>query len=219
MDKLEKVCNYKRENVTGTSVAINLITEPDNSLRKRNKRNKNINIILDEVDDEVDDDEEEYIEEYETGVLPLIIQKIKIPLSNYTNKQDIWNYVAGLLDSLKNHPNLNYKLTGNHFDDERKVITKMMMGSNFIAVESRKGPANFAIVGLNTICYIDRMIIDNKVGGVEIFVDNIIDPNKIILGRSDIDGDGIYLIESNNGDFFLKETEKWEKNFISFSIN
>jgi hypothetical protein len=216
MDKLEKVCNYKRENVTGSSVMISLITEPDNSLKKRIKRNKNINIILDVVDD---DEEEEYIEEYETEDLPLIIQKIKIPLSNYTNKQDIWIHVAGLLDSLKTHPNLNYKLTGNHFDDERKVITKMMMGSNFIAVESRKGPANFAIVGLNAISYIDRMIIDNKVGGVEVFVDNIIDPNKIILGRNDIDGDGIYLIESNNVDFFLKETEKWEKSFISFSIN
>lgn len=211
MDKLEKVCNYKIENVTGPSVMINLITEPDNSL-KRIKRNKNINIILDEVDEE-----EEYIEEYETEVPGIIIQKINIPLSNYGNKQDIWNYVAGLLDNLKPHPNLNYKLTGDHFDDERKVITKMMMGSNFIAVNSRKGPANFAIVGLNAIEYIDN----NKVSGVEVFVDNIIDPNKIILGRNNnnVQGDGIYLIESNNGDFFLKETEKWEKNFISFSIN
>jgi len=213
MDKLEKVCNYKRDNVTGSSVMINIITEPDNSL-KRIKRNKNINIILDVIDEE-----EEYIEEYETGVPGLIIQKINIPLSIYTKKQDIWNHVAGLLDNLKTDPNLNYKLTGNHFDDERKLITKMMMGSNFIAVNSRKGPANFAIVGLNAICYIDRMMIDNKVSGVEVFVDNIIDPNKIILGRNDFQGDGIYLIESNNGDFFLKETEKWEKSFISFSIN
>lgn len=217
MDKLEKVCNYKIENVTGPSVMINLITEPDNSSLKRIKRNRNINIILDVIN------EEEYIEdieEYDTEVYGLIIQKINIPLSIYANKQDIWNHVAGLLDNLKTHPNLNYKLTGT-FDDEGKVITKMMMGSSFIAVNSRKGPANFAIVGLNAICYIDRMMIDNKVSGVEVFVDNIIDPNKIILGRNsnDVQGDGIYLIESNNGDFYLKETEKWKNNFISFSIN
>jgi hypothetical protein len=217
MDKLEKVCNYKKENITGSSVTINLITEPDNSFVKRVKRNKNINIILDELDEDEYYDILETEQNWESGIM---IRKVKIPISNYTNKQDIWKYVSGLLDNLKTDTNLNYKLTGNHSDDERKLIIKMMMASNFIAINSRKGPANFAIVGLNAIEYIDKMIIDDRIGGVEVFVDNLIDPDKIILGRNnnDMQGDGIYLIESN-GNFFLKETDRWEKSFISFSIN
>jgi hypothetical protein len=163
----------------------------------------------------IEDPEEEKIGEEEIILSKnLIYKEIRITLSSCLTKEDVWNHIMNLLNNLGVDQKFSYNLTNNFDIDKRKVTSKILMASNFIAVNSQIGPSRFAIIGSD----IDKSLLENI--GIDYIFDDKIDPNKIILGRNTTEslGHGIYVIESDKG-FYIKETEFWNKNFISFIVN
>ena len=148
--------------------------------------------------------------------------------------EDLEYQVFNKLETLtKNTPCSITKLPGNSLnltiptnDDfdafKRRILTKITMCNNLIAVEGGKGSANTVIVGKNIIQYIQNYEqMSSILGGMNLIVTSHIDPDKIIVMRTEnIPGIGLNVIlKPNDSIYYLVETpQSWEKTMKWFWI-
>ena len=245
---IEKICNYTEDtkNPYQPSISlsyIDMITEDDDAqLRelKRENRELAIDIILDEKD-ESEWENRNNLPNTGFGTYPTISPKlftVNTRAHKFTSFKDLEQEVFNKLESLtKNVPTSIAKLAGNTLnltiptdnDSEafrRRVLTEITMCSNFIAMESTKGIANTVIVGRNAIQYVQsyEQIIDNDtsiLGGMNLIVSHYIDPDKIIVMRTEnTAGVGLNVIlKPNDLVYYMVETpQSWEKTMKWFWI-
>jgi len=248
---IEKICNYtedtKNPYLPSISLSyIDMITEDEDAqLRelKRENRELAIDIILDEKD-EIEWENRNNLPNTGFGSYPTISPKlftVNTRAQKFTSFKDLEYEVFNKLESLtKNVPTSIAKLPGNtlnltiptyngldSFESfKRRVLTKITMCSNFIAMESAKGIANTVIVGKNVIQYIQgyEQIIDNNtsiLGGMNLIVTPFIDPDKIIVMRTEnTAGVGLNVIlKPNDSMYYMVETpQSWEKTMKWFWI-
>ncbi len=115
----------------------------------------------------------------------------------------------------------------------RKLLTRVMMASNAIASTlTRRGPATTIIVGKSIYKYlesfytipnkalINKNILGNIQGGMTVVLSDKINPNKMIISRTESkqDGGGLMLLNDMNN-YYLTETRRtFYKNFIWFDV-
>ena len=243
-EKIEKICNYSEDTKNPYQPAISLsyidmITEDEDiQLRelKRENRELAIDIILDEKD-ESEWENRNNLPNTGFGTYPTISPKlftVNTRAHKFTSFKDLEQEVFNKLESLtKNVPTSIAKLAGNTLnltiptdnDSEafrRRVLTKITMCSNFIAMESTKGIANTVIVGTKAIQYIERYEQMNSIlGGMNLIVTPYIDPDKIIVMRTEnAAGVGLNVIlKPNDLVYYMVETpQSWEKTMKWFWI-
>jgi hypothetical protein len=244
---IEKICNYTEDTKNPYQPAISLsyidmITEDEDiQLRelKRENRELAIDIILDEKD-ESEWENRNNLPNTGFGSYPTISPKlftVNTRAQKFTSLKDLEYEVFNKLESLtKNVPTSIAKLPGNtlnltiptyngldSFDSfKRRVLTKITMCSNFIAMESAKGIANSVIVGTNAIQYIEEYKqMDSILGGMNLIVTPFIDPDKIIVMRTEnTAGVGLNVIlKPNDSMYYMVETpQSWEKTMKWFWI-
>jgi hypothetical protein len=247
---IEKICNYSEDtkNPYQPSISISyidMITEDEDAqLRelKRENRELAIDIILDEKDESEWENRNNlpntgFGSGYTSTISPKIFT-VNTRAQKFTSFKDLEYEVFNKLEILtKNVPTSIAKLPGNTLnitiptdnDSEafrRRVLTKITMCSNFIAMESAKGIANTVIVGINTIQYIQgyEQVIDNNtsiLGGMNLIVTPYIDPDKIIVMRTEnTTGVGLNVIlKTNDSMYYMVETpQSWEKTMKWFWI-
>lgn len=245
---IEKICNYTEDTKTPyqTSISlsyIDMITEnEEEKLRelKRENRELVIDILLNEKDESEWENRTNLLNTG-FGSYPTISTKlftINTRAHKFTSFKDLEQEVFNKLESLtKNVPTSIAKLVGNTLnltiptdnDSEafrRRVLTKITMCSNFIAMESTKGIANTVIVGRNVIQYVQsyEQIIDNNtsiLGGMNLIVSHYIDPDKVIVMRTEnTPGLGLNVIlKPNDLVYYMVETpQSWEKTIKWFWI-
>jgi len=244
---IEKICNYTEDTKNPYQPAISLsyidmITEDEDiQLRelKRENRELAIDIILDEKD-ESEWENRNNLPNTGFGSYPTISPKlftVNTRAQKFTSLKDLEYEVFNKLESLtKNVPTSIAKLPGNtlnltiptyngldSFDSfKRRVLTKITMCSNFIAMESAKGIANSVIVGTNAIQYIEEYKqMDSILGGMNLIVTPFIDPDKIIVMRTEnTPGVGLNVIlKPNDSMYYMVETpQSWEKTMKWFWI-
>jgi hypothetical protein len=248
---IEKICNYSEDtkNPYQPSISISyidMITEDEDAqLRelKRENRELAIDIILDEKDESEWENRNNlpntgFSSGYTSTISPKIFT-VNTRAQKFTSFKDLECEVFNKLEILtKNVPSSIAKLAGNTLnlniptdnDSEafrRRVLTKITMCSNFIAMESGKGIANTVIVGRNAIQYVQsyEQIIDNNntsiLGGMNLIVSNYIDPDKVIVMRCEnTPGVGLNVIfKPNDLVYYMVETpQSWEKTIKWFWI-
>lgn len=245
---IEKICNYTEDTKTPYLPSISLsyidmITE-DEDVRLRELKRENRELAIDIILDEKDESEWENrnnLPNIGFGSYPTISPKIftvNTRAQKFTSLKDLEYEVFNKLESLtKNVPTSIVKLPGNTLNltiptdndfeaFKRRVLTKITMCSNFVAMESGKGIANTVIVGTNAIQYIQgyEQIIDNNttiLGGMNIIVTPYIDPDKIIVMRTEnTTGVGLNVIlKPNDSMYYMVETpQSWEKTMKWFWI-
>lgn len=247
---IEKICNYSEDTKNPYQPAISLnyidmITEDEDRIQrelKRENRELAIDIILN-VKDESEWENRNNLpmtdELYTTTISPKMFS-VNTRAQKFTSFEDLEYEVFTKLENLtKNVPTskslLNNTLnltipTDNNLDTfesfKRRVLTKITMCSNFIAMESGKGIANTVIVGRNAIQYVQsyEQIIDNNtsiLGGMNLIVSHYIDPDKVIVMRTEnTTGVGLNVIlKPNDSMYYMVETPKsWEKTMKWFWI-
>jgi hypothetical protein len=111
----------------------------------------------------------------------------------------------------------HHTLEENNGINFRRIVTKIMHASNFIATEGRIGPAKAVIVGEKNWHWFSEK---NNLGGIQVILDKNISPNKIIVTRGgSIDSSGIICIKNTTDNtYFLKETPSWEKQYVWFNV-
>ena len=242
-DKLKSICNYSEKNQSmGPTVQLmymDMIVEDDETRRelKRKKRNLTIDTVLDEVDEENGDYTSETIssEEGSMATISPKIMTLNAQSNPFVDDESLYNNVIAFLESntkQKHHYpiSLDYvamndphsTLEQNNGLNFRRVVTKIMHASNFIATEGRIGPATSVIVGRNNWFWFneERIGSNGMLANLSIVFEENISPNKIIVARGGkIDQSGIICVKSlPDNTYCLKETKYWEKQYVWFTI-
>lgn len=150
--------------------------------------------------------------------------------------EDLLSFLDKETNSLKNIPtvsniNLVFKKDINLTDNEnhksfcRKIITRLTMCSNIIAMDGRIGIGNFVLVGKDNWDYF-RYIEENikPFSGsnpvLSIIYTDKIQTNKVIVGRTNnSDQSGISLfVDLENQKYTRFETNLWKKQYCWFNI-
>ena len=187
----------------------------------------------------------EYSEGYQAPI-PTIsphFETLNLNISNLKTHDDVYDYVIKFIDlntkkskAIKNITNNgfdikmgngNYGLDDTDFDkyhaDLRRILTRLNMCSSIISMESRLGEAKTIIVGRNNWEHFKEL--ESKYGlTMKVIYEPKIDKNKVIVLRNDgSSSPGIMLVENNydgwGSDFYIKETNRWDKKFCWFWIN
>ncbi len=236
-DRLKSICNYSEKNQRMGPVAqlmyMDMIVENDDTRRevKRKKRNLAIDIVLDEVDEESGDYTSEIVSGEFGSVISPKIMTINAQSNPFVDEESLYDTVIGFLErntKQKHHfpANLDYVATNdphktleeNNGINFRRIVTKIMHASNFIATEGRIGPAKAVIVGESNWHWFSEE--DIYLGGIQIIFEKNIDPNKIIVARGGtVDNSGIICIKNTaDNTYFLKETNNWERQYVWFNV-
>ena len=243
-DKLKTICNYSEVNKTmPTNASVNymdFVYENDELKReiKRKHRKLTIDTILDEVEENGDYSESNVSDWSDTSFETISpkIMSLNITSQSYLDDEELYNKVINFLEvnTKKKHSmplGLDYVATNNpHSTLEeniqinfRKIVTKIMHASNYIAVEGRMGPGTAIIVGKKNWNWFNEYNVGshNMLSAISIILDDNISPDKIIVARADNNNNGPGLILINNlfdNNYYLKETPNWDKQYVWFNL-
>ena len=231
IDKIKLVTNYDEKVVDSTYLQLSYLdmvsSEDEELIRKIKQKNRELTIdaIIDDKVDEWKESKSEWLisDLPNEGEVSMNIFSMNIQSKKTEDYNKIWNEIINLINSSTKNPkkitnvsSLDVQLSNDFDVDKRRVISKIVMCSNFISMTGRIGPGNVVICGYNCIQYID-----NELLGINIVLDLSIDPNKIIVIRKNqLNQPGIILVNDViNKNYFLKETPTFIKQMCWFSIN
>jgi hypothetical protein len=251
---LEKICNYSENSKAslpnGIIYYLEFVesdTEEYKNLVKSKRRDLTIDAILEDKIDEwidsetwgIDLDQEGYTRSISPQMKSLTV-KSQIFIDNQTLYYDIVKKLESLTNQpmtnqqnmnviIKNDPNLtSYDNDNSNF---RKIISKIMMLNSMVAMDSRIGPANSMLVGLDVYMYLLRSntftiqnngtTVTGNISGIDIIPSHLINPKKVILMRNATKSEiGLNVINNiNDSTYFMAETPgSWEKCIKWFEI-
>jgi hypothetical protein len=249
---LEKICNYVESTKPSLPKAsmnfIDFEEEPNEEYQRELKR-RNRELAIDAIiEGKVEEfkNRESFINPLDNeGYISTISTKLKsinVQGKTYLDLTDIYTDVMMTLESLTSSPmntpqNFNVSIQKNPSltDSEnemalsRRVMTKIMLISNFISSTGRTGPANTIIVGLDAykyflLSYVMMMssdgIVTGKINGMNVIPSPYIKSNKIIMMRNvQKTENGLNVINCpNDMRYFLKETPNYSKIINWFEI-
>lgn len=242
-DKLKNICNYSEENksmLPNASVSyMDFVYENDELKReiKRKHRNLEIDTILDEVEENVDYSESNVSELGDTsfGTISPKIMSLNITSQSYLDDEELYNKVIDFLEvrTKQKHTmpiSLDYVATNNPHStlDEnmqnnfRKIVSKIMNASNYIAIEGRMGPGTAVIVGRNNWHWFNEnnVVSNNMLCSFSLILDDSISSDKIIVARANNNhGSGLILVNNLfDNSYYFKETPNWEKQYVWFNV-
>lgn len=241
-DKLKNICNYSEENKSmPPKVAfsyMDFVYENDELKReiKRKHRNLAIDTVLDEVEENGDYSESnvsEYIDDTFGTIISPKIMSLNATSKSYLDDEELYNIVINFLEvnTKQKHTmplSLDYVATNNpHSTLEeniqinfRKIVTKVMHASNYIAIEGRVGPGNAVIVGRNNWHWFDPTSSTNMLGSFSLILDESISPDKIIVARKNNNNSPGLILVNNlfDNNYYFKETPNWEKQYVWFNV-
>jgi hypothetical protein len=254
LEKLKKITNYKEKTLdqpTYNHFFVEMITSDDKEYLlelKRQKRDLIVDIILGDKEEEEfkKDNYESYIQPFDAQGISSIspsAMSTQSKVANYTDIDNLYKNILGYIDTFtnsnkKNSSNittldLSLKRNENYSDKEnldmnvRKIITRITMCSNLIALEGRIGTAKSMLVGVDNweyFRYIEREIINDnsgKINGIDIIYESNIEPDKVILVKNNnIDQSGICLFNDvENKKYCELKTTLWFNQFCWFRIS
>jgi hypothetical protein len=250
---LEKICNYVESTKPSLPKAsmnfIDFEEEPNEEYQRELKR-KNRELAIDAIiEDKIEEfkNRESFVSPLDNeGYISTISTKLKsisVQGKTYLDLTDIYTDVMTTLESLTSSPmntpqnfNINIQKNSSLTDSEnemalsRRVMTKIMLISNFIASTGRTGPANSIIVGLDAykyfllsngmMVYSSDGIVTGNIKGMNVIPSPYIKSNKIIMMRNvQKTENGLNVINCpNDMRYFLKETPNYSKIINWFEI-
>ena len=175
------------------------------------------------------------------------MKSLSVKSQRFIDNQTLYYDIVSKLELLTNQPMINHNINNNmnviikndpnlsSYDNDnsnfRKIISKIMMFNSLISMESRVGPANSMLVGLDVYMYLlksntftiqnNGTTVTGNISGFDIIPSHLINPKKVILMRnSNKPGIGLNIINNiNDSTYFMAETPVvWEKCIKWFEI-
>ena len=237
-EDLKKICNYSDKQMshpTAQLMYVDTFSSEDEEYQrmvKRQNRELVVDAILDDKveelnifkENQVTDVSQQYNPTSQMGIISPKIIKISLNAQKFESYEKTWNEVIDFLNQNTQGPkslqhgnqSLDYKLINEYETDYRKIISKILMSSNIIAMDGRIGPGTSVIYGKNLLPYMSRF----KDNGLTTYYSKLIDDDKVIVCRGcNIDGPGLLLIDnSQGGHYFFNQTPNWQKQYCWFKI-
>ena len=252
---LEKICNYSENSRPSLPQGIIYYLEHVESnnddyknIIKGKKRDLTIDAILDDKVDEWNNQRDSNDwgidqEGYMMSITPQM-KSISVRSQKIVDNQSFYCDIVKKLESLTSQPmtnpqNINVTIKNDpnltSYDNDqsnfRRIVSKIMMLNSMIGMESRIGPANSMLVGLdvyNHLVYSNTFTIQNNgttvtgnISGIDIVPSHLINPKKVILMRNATKPEiGLNVINNiNDSTYFIAETPvTWEKCIKWFEI-
>ena len=251
---LEKICNYSENSKAslpnGIIYYLEFVesdTEEYKNLVKSKRRDLTIDAILEDKIDEWTDSETWGIDLDQEGYTRSISPQIKsltVKSQRFIDNQTLYYDIVKKLELLTSQPmtnpqNINVTIKNDpnltSYDNDqsnfRKIISKIMMLNSMVAMDSRIGPANSMLVGLDVYMYLlksntftiqnNGTTVTGNISGIDIIPSNLINPKKVILMRNATKSEiGLNVINNiNDSTYFMTETPgSWEKCIKWFEI-
>ena len=237
-EDLKKICNYSDKQMshpTAQLMYVDAFSSEDEEYKrmvKRQNRELVVDAILDDKveelnifkENQVTDVSQQYNPTSQMGIISPKIIKINLTAQRFESYEKLWNEVIDFLNQNTQGPKnlklrnqgLDYKLINEYETDYRKIISKILMSSNIIAMDGRIGPGTSVIYGKNLLPYMSRF----KDNGLTTYYSKLIDDDKVIVCRGcNIDQPGLLLIDnSQGGHYFFNQTPNWQKQYCWFKI-
>jgi hypothetical protein len=206
---------------------------------KRQNRELVVDAILDDKveelnifrENQVTDVSQQYNSTSQMGVISPKIMQINMTAQRFESYEKVWIQLVDFLNQNTQSPkslqhrnqSLDYKLIDEYETDYRKIISKILMCSNIIAMDGRIGPAKSILYGKKLIPYINNAINQfgsNNINGLIAHYSDLVDDDKIIVCRANnIDQPGLIFIDnSTTGNYFFNQTPNWNKQYCWFKI-
>lgn len=254
---LEKVCNYSENSKpslpSGIIYYLEYVysdTEDYKNILKSKRRDLTIDAILEDKVDEWNNEKEsnEWGLEEESYIMSVSPQmkSLTVKSQKLIDNQSLYYDIVKKLESLtlnpmtsSNNQSMNVTIkndpTLSSYDNDnsnfRKIVSKIMMLNSMIAMDSRIGPANSMLVGLDVYMYLlksntftiqnNGTTVTGNISGIDIIPSHLINPKKVILMRN-INKPEIGLNVINNisdSTYFMSETPgSWERCIKWFEI-
>ena len=238
LSDLKNICNYSQKKVEGSQTALmylDIISSEDEEYQrmvKRQRRELVVDAILDDKveelnlfrENQVTDVSQQYNPSSQMGIISPKIMQISLKPQKFESYEKLWNEVIDFLNKNTQGPKnlklrnqgLDYKLINEYETDYRKIIAKILMSSNIIAMDGRIGPGTSVIYGKNLLPYLSQF----KDNNLTTYYSKLIDDDKVIVCRGcNIDQPGLLLIDnSQGGHYFFNQTPNWHKQYCWFRI-
>lgn len=255
---LEKICNYSENSKTSQSNGIiNYLefvesdTEEYKNLVKSKRRDLTIDAILEDKIDEWKNSEtwgNDLDQEGYTRSISPQLKSLPVKSQRFIDNQTLYYDIVNKLELLTSQPMSNHNINNNmnviikndpnlsSYDNDqsnfRKIISKVMMLNSMVAMDSRIGPANSMLVGLDVYPYLLRSdqlssqknngtTVTGNISGIDIIPSHLINPKKVIVMRNTNRPEiGLNVINNvNDSTYFIAETPiVWEKCIKWFEI-
>ena len=237
-EDLKKICNYSDKQMshpTAQLMYVDAFSSEDEEYKrmvKRQNRELVVDAILDDKveelnlfkENQVTDVSQQYNPTSQMGIISPKIMQINLTAQRFESYEKTWNEVIDFLNQNTQGPknlklrnqSLDYKLINEYETDYRKIISKILMSSNIIAMDGRIGPGTSVIYGKNLLPYMSRF----KDNGLTTYYSDLIESDKVIVCRGcNIDQPGLLLIDnSQGGHYFFNQTPNWHKQYCWFKI-
>ena len=237
-EDLKKICNYSDKQMshpTAQLMYVDAFSSEDEEYKrmvKRQNRELVVDAILDDKveelnifkENQVTDVSQQYNPTSQMCIISPKIIKINLTAQRFESYEKLWNEVIDFLNQNTQGPKnlklrnqgLDYKLINEYETDYRKIISKILMSSNIIAMDGRIGPGTSVIYGKNLLPYMSQF----KDNGLTTYYSKLIDDDKVIVCRGcNIDQPGLLLIDnSQGGHYFFNQTPNWQKQYCWFKI-
>ena len=235
---LKKICNYSDKQMSlpnAQLMYVDIISSDDEEYQrmvKRQNRELVVDAILDDKveelnifrENQVTDVSQQYKSTSQMGVISPKIMQINMTAQRFESYEKVWIQLVDFLNQNTQSPKslqhrnqgLDYKLIDEYETDYRKIISKILMCSNIIAMDGRIGPGTSVIYGKNLLPYMSLF----KDNNLTTYYSKLIDDNKVIVCRGcNIDQPGLLFIDnSTTGNYFFNQTPNWHKQYCWFKI-
>jgi hypothetical protein len=242
---LKNICNYSDKQMSlpnAQLMYVDMISSDDEEYQrmvKRQNRELVVDAILDDKveelnifrENQVTDVSQQYNSTSQMGVISPKIMQINMTAQRFESYEKVWIQLVDFLNQNTQSPkslqhrnqSLDYKLIDEYETDYRKIISKILMCSNIIAMDGRIGPAKSILYGKKLIPYINNAINQfgsNNINGLIAHYSDLVDDDKIIVCRANnIDQPGLIFIDnSTTGNYFFNQTPNWNKQYCWFKI-
>lgn len=242
INEIKNICNYSDKQMSlpkSQLMYIDMISSEDEEYQRQIKR-QNRELVVDAIlDDKVEelnifrenqvvDVSSQYNPSSTMGVISPKIMQINMTAQIFESYEKNWNEVIDFLNQNTQNPkslqhrnqSLDYKLIDEYETDYRKIVSKIMMSSNIIAMDGRIGPGTSVIYGKNLLPYMSQFDKDNNGNNLTTYYSKLVDDNKVIVCRgNNIDQPGLLFIDnSTTGNYFFDQTPNWHKQYCWFKI-
>jgi hypothetical protein len=253
---LEKICNYSENSRPSLPQGIiyylehvySDTTDEYKNIIKGKRRDLTIDAILDDKVDEWNNQRDSNDwgidqEGYMMSVTPQM-KSIAVRSQKIVDNQSFYCDIVKKLELLTNQPmtnpqNINVTIKNDpnltSYDNDqsnfRRIVSKIMMLNSMIGMDSRIGPANSMLVGLDVYMYLlksntftiqnNGTTVTGNISGIDIIPSHLINPKKVILMRNATKSEiGLNVINNiNDSTYFMVETPgSWEKCIKWFEI-
>lgn len=237
-EDLKKICNYSDKQMSHPTAQLMYIDafssedEDHKRMVQRQMRELVVDAILDDKveelnlfrENQVTDVSQQYNSTTQMGIISPKIMQINLTAQRFESYEKTWNEVIDFLNQNTQGPKnlklrnqgLDYKLINELETDYRKIIAKILMSSNIIAMDGRIGPGTSVIYGKNLLPYLSQF----KDNNLTTYYSDLIDDDKVIVCRGcNIDQPGLLLIDNSQvGHYFFNQTPNWHKQYCWFKI-